>query len=387
MGRQRKDKRILFFQLQDCQPRSKYHQSQQGSVRSPADFNKNILPYLTHLEDDEAGPNPSEIARMYGIPEEHIIILSRNENPYGASPRVRMALKDVPLNRYPESQPFLRALAGYTGYSEEHIIAGAGMDEIIATICRIFLGPGEKAFIPVPTYNLYGLAAQLCGAKPLFLPRQEDFSVGLEIPENIKMAFLCSPNNPTGNALSEESVRAIVEGTKAIVFLDEAYAEFARKSLLKLVKEYDNLVVGRTLSKAFGLAGLRLGYAVAPPWIAEQYRRVAPLFSISSLSLAAGVAALQDLDWMRKCVGKIVSERERMMEILACVHPSEGNFLYVHTKERSRVVTQQLLRQGVIVRDCGSFPGSGEHCMRVTVGKPEENDCFLEALDEVSPKL
>jgi histidinol-phosphate aminotransferase len=353
-------------------------------VRSPADFNKNILPYLSHLEDDEAGPNPSEIARRYGIPEERIVMLSRNENPYGPSPSVRMALEDVTLHRYPESRPFLRDLAGYTGYSEECIVAGAGMDEIITTICRIFLGPGEKAFIPVPTYNLYGLAAQLCGAKPLFLPRQEDFSVGPEIPENIKMAFLCSPNNPTGNALSEESVRAIVEGTKAIVFLDEAYAEFARKSLLKLVKEYDNLVVGRTMSKAFGLAGLRLGYAVAPPWIAEQYRRVAPLFSISSLSLAAGVAALQDLDWMRKCVGKIVSERERMMQRLAFVHPSEGNFLYVHTQEKSKSVIERLLRQGVIVRDCSSFPGSGEHCMRVTVGKPEENDRFLEAFDEVS---
>jgi histidinol-phosphate aminotransferase len=356
-------------------------------VRSPADFNKNILPYLSHLEDDEAGPNPSEIARRYGIPEECIVMLSRNENPYGASPRVRMALENVTLHRYPESRPFLRALAGYTGYSEECIVAGAGMDEIITTICRIFLGPGEKAFIPVPTYNLYGLAVQLCGAKPLFLPRLEDFSEGPEIPENIKMAFLCSPNNPTGNALSEEGVRSIVEGTDAIVFLDEAYAEFARKSLLKLVKEYDNLVVGRTLSKAFGLAGLRLGYAVAPPWIAEQYRRAAPLFSISSLSLAAGVAALQDLDWMRKCVGKIVSERERIMERLACVHPSEGNFLYIHTRERSKVVTQRLLHQGVIVRDCSSFPGSGEHCMRVTVGTPEENDCFLEEYEEASAKL
>jgi histidinol-phosphate aminotransferase len=111
---------------------------------------------------------------------------------------------------------------------------------------------------------------------------------------------------------------------------------------------------------------------------------VAPLFSISSLSLAAGVAALQDLDWMRECVGKIVSERERVMESLTCVHPSEANFLYVHTQQRSKVVTQRLLRQGVIVRDCSSFPGSGEHCMRVTVGTPAENDRFLEEFDEVS---
>lgn len=352
-----------------------------------ADYTKNILPYLSELEEDEAGPNPLEISRRYGISEERIVVLSRNENPYGASPRVRTALKDVPLHRYPESQPFLKALAAYTSHPEECIVAGAGMDEIITTICRIFLGPGEKALIPVPTYNLYGLAAQLCGARPLFLSRQEDFSVEKHIPGNIKMAFLCSPNNPTGNSLSEGNVRAIVEGTDAIVFLDEAYAEFAEKSLLKLVKEYDNLVVGRTLSKAFGLAGLRLGYAVAPPWIAEQYRRVAPLFSISSLSMAAGVAALQDLDWMRKCVGKIVSERERLRESLACAHPSEGNFLYVHTQQKSKIVTDRMLRRGVIVRDCSSFPGSGEHCLRVTVGLPEENDRFLEEFDSANTKL
>jgi histidinol-phosphate aminotransferase len=284
----------------------------------------------------------------------------------------------VTLHRYPDSRPFVKALSGYTSYPEECLVAGAGMDEIITTICRIFLGAGDKALIPVPTYNFYGLAVELCGAVPFFQTRLSGFAVDTKIPERMKMAFLCSPNNPTGNALSEENVRAIVEGTDAIVFLDEAYAEFAGKSLLNLVKEYDNLVVGRTLSKAFGLAGMRLGYAVAPPWIAQQYRRVAPLFSTSSLSLAAGVAALQDLDWMRECVGKIVAERDRMRERLVCTHPSEGNFLYVQTRERSKDVMKRLLCRGIVVRDCSTFPGSGEHCLRVTVGKPEENERFLE---------
>ena len=153
------------------------------------------------------------------------------------------------------------------------------------------------------------------------------------------------------------------------------------------MREYDNLVVGRTLSKAFGLAGLRLGYAVAPPWIAQQYRRVAPLFSISSLSLAAGAAALRDLEWMRECVGKIVSERERMREGLACANPSEGNFLYIHTEENSKVVAERLLCRGVIVRDCRSFAGCGERCLRVTVGRPWENDIFLREFDKAKRTL
>ncbi len=352
-------------------------------MRDLKEFAKNVLPYLSRLEEDEAGPDPSEIAQRFGISENRIVMLSRNENPYGPSPRARAALRDAQLHRYPDSRPFIKAISSYTGYPEESLVVGAGMDEIITTICRIFLGPGDAALIPVPTYNFYGVAVELCGAVPIFQKRLSDFSVDTIIPQKVKMAFLCSPNNPTGNALSEENVREIVEETDAIVFLDEAYAEFAEKSLLKLVNEYDNLVVGRTLSKAFGLAGLRLGYAVAPPWIAQQYRRVAPLFSISSPSLAAGVAALQDLDWMRECVEKIVSERERMSRILPGAYPSQGNFLYVRTEGESKVVVERLLSRGVIVRDCSSFPGCGEKCLRVTVGRPEENDRFLEEFEIV----
>jgi histidinol-phosphate aminotransferase len=356
-------------------------------VSDKADFTKNILPFLSRLEEDEAGPDPSEISQKYGISEEGIVMLSRNENPYGPSPSLHTAFEYVPLHRYPDSRPFLAALSGYTGYPEECLVAGAGMDEIITTISRIFLGIGDKALIPVPTYNFYGPAVELCGAVPHYQAQLSGFALDRKIPDGVKMAFLCTPNNPTGNALSEEDVRAVVEGTDAIVFLDEAYAEFAKKSLLKLVREYDNLVVGRTLSKAFGLAGMRLGYGVAPPWIARQYRRVAPLFSIGSLSLAAGVAAIRDLDWMRMCVGKIVAERERMRQRLACANPSEGNFLYIHTQDKSKVVAERLLSRGIAVRDCSTFPGCGEHRLRVTVGRPEENERFLEEFEKADTKL
>jgi histidinol-phosphate aminotransferase len=210
------------------------------------------------------------------------------------------------------------------------------------------------------------------------MQRIPGFEVSTEIPEKIKMTFLCSPNNPTGNSLSEETVRAIVESAEGIVFLDEAYAEFAEKSLLKLAGQYENLVVGRTLSKAFGLAGMRLGYAVASPWLGEQYRRIAPLFAISSLSLAAGAAALQDLEHMNASVIRIIRERERMRQRISA-SPSQGNFLYIQTEERSISVVDRLMRQGVVVRECSAFLGTGEHGLRVSVGTPEENDRFLEA--------
>jgi histidinol-phosphate aminotransferase len=311
-----------------------------------------------------------------------MIMMSRNENPYGPSPRVRDILRDVPLHRYPDSSLFLESLAKYTGYPKENIIIGAGMDEIIITIARLFLGQGDRALISVPTYNVYGLAARFCGALPVQQPRLPGFEVDPNIPEGMKMIFLCSPNNPTGNLVSEETVRSIAESTDGIIFLDEAYAEFAEKSLLKLVKEYDNLVVGRTLSKAFGLAGLRLGYAVAPEWIAEQYRRIAPLFSISSLSLNAGIASLNDLEYMRQTVSKIILQRERLLDSLKDANPSQGNFLFIRTREKSSLVMDRLLSKGVVIRDCSAFPGVDGHCMRVTVGTLEQNERFLKAYQE-----
>ena len=354
-------------------------------MRDQADFAKKVLAFLSHLDEDDAGPDPHQAAKQLGIPRQDLIVLSRNENPYGPSPLVGAALQDGQFHRYPDSRPFLEALAGYTGFSPEWLVAGAGMDEIISTICRIFLGPGDRALIPVPTYNFYALAAGLCGARPEYQTRAESFALHPHLP-GLKMVFLCSPNNPTGEALSEDSVRSVLEKTDAIVFLDEAYIEFAGKSLAGLVMEYPNLVVGRTLSKAFGLAGMRLGYAIAPPWIAEQYRRVAPMFSISSPSLAAGTAALGDLDWMKECVRRIVSERERMRSKLPCALPSQANFLFLQTRRRSKALAEQLLCRGIIVRDCSSFHGCGERCLRVTVGRREENDRFLEELEILDGK-
>jgi histidinol-phosphate aminotransferase len=163
------------------------------------------------------------------------------------------------------------------------------------------------------------------------------------------------------------------------VFLDEAYVDFAKKSLIKLAGDYENLVVGRTMSKAFGLAGLRLGYALAPEWIASQYRRAAPpFFGVTSASLAAGEAALEDLEHMRRSVSKIKAERQRL-EARIRSHPSEANFLYIETSEPSGVVAERFLSSGIIVRDCQSFRGAGTSHIRVTVGTPEQNERFLEA--------
>jgi len=203
------------------------------------------------------------------------------------------------------------------------------------------------------------------------------------VPEGLKIVFICSPNNPTGNLIPEKDLRSIVESTDAIVFLDEAYAEFSDQNFLSLAAEYENLVVGRTLSKAFGLAGMRLGYALMPEWMAREFCRAAPpFFGISSASVAAGVAALADLGFMNESVRKIRMERLRLQKEIRS-YPSQANFLYLKTEEASDSFAEKFLQKGIIIRDCRSFRGAGEHHVRVTVGTPAENDRFLSAFREI----
>jgi histidinol-phosphate aminotransferase len=277
----------------------------------------------------------------------------------------------------------MEGLVGYTGVPQEMIVIGAGMDGVMDTLTRLFLEKGDRTLIYTPTFSYYEILTTLCGATPLFVTRGPRFEISTEIPTDVKMVFICSPNNPTGNLTREEDVKKVLESTEAIVFLDEAYVEFADRSLLGLVKKYDNLVVGRTMSKAFGLAGMRLGYAVTPEWIAEQYRRVAPpFFGVTCASVAAGVAALSDLDYMHSSVGKIRMERERLRKETGS-HPSHANFLYLETAEPSNTVAEKFLQRGIIIRDCQSFRGAGDHHIRVSVGTPEENDLFLAAYREI----
>ena len=330
-----------------------------------------------------AGKGITEVSRRYGLKPEEIVKLGSNENPYGPSPKVARALQDISPERYPEPEVLMAGLAGYTGFPEEMIVIGAGMDGVMDTLTRLFLEEGDRTFIPTPTFSYYEILTFLNGAKPVFSQRGEEFEVPMNIPADTKMAFLCSPNNPTGNVTDEKEVRALLESTDAIVFLDEAYVEFAEQSLAMLVKEYDNLVVGRTLSKAFGLAGMRLGYALAPQWIADQYRRAAPpFFGISCASTAAGVAALSDIPFMHNSVEKIRMERKRLQGATNS-HPSQANFLYIETDVASNLFVERFLARGIIIRDCRSFRGAGEHHARVTVGTPSENDRFLSAFQEI----
>ena len=347
-------------------------------------YRENLRPSLSRLRPYVAGRGIQEIAAKYSIPPEEIVKLGSNENPYGPSPRVHEAISSARPERYPEPEGLVRALAEYAGAAPENVLIGAGMDGVMDTLTRLFLDPGDRVLIFTPTFSYYEILAVTAGAEPVFIPRGPEFEVPTVLPTGIKMIFICSPNNPTGDTIPEEDLRRIVEGTDGIVFLDEAYAEFSDENFLSMAAEYDNLVVGRTLSKAFGLAGMRLGYAVSPPWIAEEYQRAAPpFFGVTTPSVAAGIAALEDIDYMRRSVEAICEERARILRLIPEFRPSGGNFLYIETQAPSGMVAEEFLRRGVIVRDCFSFRGAGDHALRVTVGTPEENDRFLEAYGEV----
>lgn len=342
-----------------------------------------LRPCLDQLKPYVAGKGYVEISRKYGLKPESIIKLGSNENPYGPSPKAIRAMQEVSPERYPEPEELIEALSRYTGYPPEMIVVGAGMDGVMDTLTRLFLEKGDRTFIPIPTFSYYEILTRLCGAEPILAERGPKFDIPAKIPGGIKMAFICSPNNPTGNIVSEKDLRQMVESTDGVVFLDEAYADFADRNFTGHVKDYDNLVVGKTMSKAFGLAGLRLGYAIAPEWIADQYRRAAPpFFGITCASVAAGVGALDDIDYMRRSVALIRSERERLLRDIKS-HPSQANFLYMETAEPSDVVVEKFLRKGIIIRDCRSFRGAGEHHVRVTVGTPQQNDIFLDACRDI----
>lgn len=262
------------------------------------------------------------------------------------------------------------------------------MDGLLDGLCRIIIEKGDEVIVPTPTFAYYELPARACGGKPVFVRRNPDFSLDPEkilgaVSPRTKIIFLCSPNNPSGNLLPEADLRKIVENTHALVFVDEAYVEFADRNLTGLVREYDNLAVGRTFSKVFGLAGLRLGYGILPEWLVKEYSRAATPFSVSLLALRAGVAALSDTDHLNKSINLAREGREYLKKnIPFAVYPSQANFVLVDvTPLKAKKVSENLMKKGIIVRPCDSFREAGDSLIRVTVGTPEQNEKVVRAFE------
>ncbi len=357
-------------------------------------FERLLRPAVKEINEYVAGKSIEEIAKKYGLSPENIIKLGSNENPLGASPLAVAAIKEnaAKVHIYPPKDAFelRKALSFYTGYSASNIVvSGNGMDGILDTMMRLFMMPEAEAVIPVPTFSYYEIATLANGGKPVFVTRGTNFEINAEdilnkVNDRTAMIFICSPNNPSGNTLREEDAREILESVDAIVFIDEAYADFSEHNLMGLVREYENLIVGKTFSKAFGLAGMRLGYALVPEWLSKEYMKVMTPFSVDVLSLAAGIAALKDKDHLKRTLETVKKGRiqlSRGLESLCKVYPSEANFILIDVSPRTaKEVSESLLKKGIIVRDCTSFRGAGQSLIRITVGTRDQNEKVIAAL-------
>ncbi len=338
---------------------------------------------LSEVPEYVPGKSVEDIKRAYGL--ERVVKLASNENPYGPSPKVLEVIRsfDTP-HVYPPRDPYeLRErISEYIGYPAENIVVGSGLDGVLENVFKMFVSAGDTVALPIPTFPYYEILAKIFGAKVKFLRRNERFEMN-EFDERAKLTIICSPNNPTGNVEKFEFVREVVESARGIVFIDEAYAEFTEKTLTRL-GEYENVIIGRTFSKAFGLANLRVGYAVMNEEFVKAYMKVCPPFPLSTISISAAIAALEDIEYMRLCVEKIVRERKKLEKRLSRffkVYPSEANFVYVEA-ENPDGICSELEKRGVIVRNLKNFKGC-KNGIRISVGKPEENDFLIRSLEEI----
>lgn len=305
--------------------------------------------------------------------------MDANTNLVGANP----AARGFELNHYPSaiSAALVRALEAKHGGS---VIVGDGSDEVIDFITKAFVNPGDLIAYPVPTFVMYGFYARINLARVLEVPLGADFGLEVDalLKTRAKIYFVASPNNPTGNRF--EDLERLVRTAQGIVVIDEAYADFCGQDFASRVNEYDNLIVLRTFSKSYGLAGLRVGYAVGRKEIIEKLYCVKPPFDVGTLNEAIALEALKHDEFVRDTIQVVKLERVRLAKELADLgfRPcrSDANFLLVDVG-RGREARQFLHDRKILTRDLGDFAGL-EKYIRVTVGRPELNDRLLGALKE-----
>ncbi|MFN7493671.1 MAG: histidinol-phosphate transaminase [Cyclobacteriaceae bacterium] len=313
------------------------------------------------------------------------VYLDANENPYPSD-----------FNRYPDphQQKLKTKIAAIKNIPTENIFVGNGSDEPIDLLLRAFCEPGvDNVLIPEPTYGMYTVSANINNIAIRNISLTPDFDLDVEAiskawDKNTKLLFLCSPNNPSGNLLSEEKIIQLLHTFPGLVVVDEAYIDFTKRpSFLAKINDYSNLVVLHTLSKAWGLASLRIGMCFAPPEIIQVLNKIKPPYNISGINQQLAEQALNEVVRKEKNVQEIIVQREwlkKELKELPSVHqvyPSEANFLLIKI-DRAREKYQRLIQTGVVVRDRSSVILC-QDCLRITVGTPEENQQLVEALKKL----
>ncbi|MFV1883776.1 MAG: histidinol-phosphate transaminase [Balneola sp.] len=319
------------------------------------------------------------------------ILLDANENALGAPFE-----DDLELNRYPMPyQEELRTkISEFREVTPQNVFVGVGSDEAIDLLFRIFCEPGkDKVLITPPTYGMYKVSAAINNIEVDQVLLSEDFQIRVKetlaaVTERTKMIFLCSPNNPSGNSLNPKDILAIIDGFDGIVVVDEAYIDFAEQpSFAKEVLKRNNLVILQTMSKAFGLAGIRLGIALADPSVISFMMKVKAPYNVNKLTSKAALKGFGYINAMKAKVEQIKSERDRVISKLETipqiekVFPTDANFLIFKIDDAINIY-KKMAEQGVVIRYRGNEPHC-ENCLRLTIGTPEENERFFQALETV----
>jgi len=311
------------------------------------------------------------------------VFLDANENPFGD------------LNRYPDPQQkeIKDKLSAIKKVETDQIFIGNGSDEVIDLAFRIFCEPGkDKVLTFTPTYGMYNVSANINNIEVIEQPLINDFQINLNQLqpyldfEDVKIIFICSPNNPTGNSLNPEDIEYILGNFNGIVIVDEAYIDFsAQASFIKNIDKYDNLIVSQTFSKAWGLAGVRVGVAYASQAIIAFYNRVKPPYNVSTLNQEAVLKSLNNLEEVTQNIDTILDERAKLkdalikLDIVKKIYPTDANFLLVEVDDANKTY-QYLIEEKVIIRNRNT---QVKNCIRITVGTPEENNTLIETLKRV----
>ncbi len=327
--------------------------------------------------------------------------LNQNENPYEIPVDLKRRIVDRVLGRdwgrYPEFVPdqLLQALAQLSGWSADGILVGNGSNELISAAVSVTLCPGKTVAIPQPTFALYALMAKAAGATIRPVPLKEadlsfDVEALLEAARISDVVIICSPNSPTGSLIDQNDARRLLSEARGLVIIDEAYHEFSGQTLFPLLEEFDNLLLLRTLSKAWSLAGIRFGYMMTSAAIVTEMQKVKLPYNVNLFTLAAAELIVEELE-LEGPVGKLIAARDLLAEELAGregveAFPSQANFILFRTRFVARRLFDALYEAGVLVRDVSAYPML-KGCLRVSVGTAEQNTRFLEALDRALETL
>jgi histidinol-phosphate aminotransferase len=316
--------------------------------------------------------------------------MDTNANLIGANPVVTRFLglfDPLELNDYPtpHSDLLRKKLSQHTGLSPDQFIVGNGADELLDLVVKCFIDPSDRLVMPDPTFGMYEVFGKVNCAEIVKVPLKEDWQLDVDgiLRSKATVAMLASPNNPTGNCYRDEDIARILREFGGIVVLDEAYGEYARQSYLPMISGHSHVIVLKTFSKAYGLAGLRVGYAVSNRKLtAQMYKAKAP-YNVNIISEGIAVMALSERKFLASTVRRITHEREKMKRKLEGlgfkVYPSEANFLMAKPPVKSRTLCKRLLKRGIVIKDLGAHPRLLEH-VRITLGGADQNDRLLRAI-------